>query len=245
MRSFSLLAAAFVLFFSAGLSRAADKPLTLRWHGQSCFLLTSPGGAAILMDPFHKEAGYPVPALKVDAVTVSHEHFDHNNVEAAKPGAKIIPGLTESGFLQVNEQVGDVHIRSVATYHDSRQGMMRGKNTVFIFETAGLTVVHLGDLGHVLDEEQVKAIGKTDVLLIPVGGTYTIDAAEATRVMGQLKPKMVIPMHYKTDKTVNLPLAPVDNFLQGKPRVERKKGNQLEISQLPAETTIIVLDYKP
>ncbi|OGP59792.1 MAG: hypothetical protein A2V67_02765 [Deltaproteobacteria bacterium RBG_13_61_14] len=219
--------------------------MTLRWHGQACFLLTSPAGTAVLMDPFGEKMGYPVPSVKAEAVTISHEHFDHNNAGAAKPGAKVIHGLTESGFLQVNEKVGDVSIRTVPTYHDSRQGMMRGKNTVFIFETAGLTVVHLGDLGHVLDDEQVKAIGKTDVLLIPVGGTYTIDAAEATQVMNQLRPKIVVPMHYKTDKTPNLPVAPVDDFLQGKPKVQRVKGNELAVKELPAETTIIVLDYKP
>ena len=245
MRTLSLSLWVAVLFLSAGLSRAATKPLTLRWFGQSCFLLTSPGGTAVLMDPFGEKVGYPVPSVKAEAVTISHEHFDHNNAEAAKPGAKVIRGLAESGWAQVNEQVGDVHLRTVAAYHDSRQGMMRGKNTIFIFETAGLTVVHLGDLGHVLDEEQVKAIGKTDVLLIPVGGTYTIDAAEATRVVDQLKPKIVIPMHYKTDKTPNLPVAPVDDFLKGKPKVQRVKGNELTVKELPAETTIYVLNYKP
>lgn len=247
MRAFSLLAAGLALFFSAGVGRAADKPLTLRWFGQACFLLASPGGATILLDPFHREDGldYSVPSLQVDAVTVSHEHFDHNNVEAAKPGARIIRGLTETGFRQVNEKVGDVSIRTVPAYHDSRLGVMRGKNAVFIFETAGRSIVHLGDLGHLLTEEQVKQIGKVDVLLIPVGGTYTIDAAEATRVVGQLKPRIVIPMHYKTDKVTNLALAPVDEFLKGKPRVERVKGNELLVKELPAETTIYVLDYKP
>jgi len=222
---------------------AGPKPLTLRWYGQSCFLLTSTAGTAVLMDPFGEQVGYKVPQLKADAVTISHEHPDHNNAEMAKPGAKIIRGLTEGGWATVSETVGDVKIRTVPVYHDDREGRMRGRNAVFVFETGGITVVHLGDLGHLLDEEQVKAIGKADVLLIPVGGAYTIDAQDATQVVSKLKPKIVIPMHYKTDKIKNIPIAPVDGFLQGKPRVEKPKGSELQIRKLPAETTIYVLGY--
>lgn len=226
---------------------AGAKPLTLRWYGQACFLLTSPGGTAVLMDPFHRENGleYNLPAIKADAVTVSHEHFDHNNVEAAKPGAKIFHGVTEGGWAMIHETVGDVKIRTVVAggpfYHDDREGRMRGRDAVFVFETNGMTVVHLGDLGHVLSDEQIQAIGRTDVLLIPVGGYYTIDAAQAKQVVSQLKPKIVIPMHYKTDKVKNIPIAPVDAFLQGQPRVEKQKGSVLEIRELPAETTVFVL----
>ncbi len=238
MRHLKLILVAALLLLAAN-----PKPLTLRWYGQSCFLLTSPGGATILMDPFHKEVGYPVPSLKADAVTMTHEHFDHNNAEMAKPGARIIHGLTEGGYASVSETVGDVKIRTVPTFHDDREGRMRGKNAVFVFETGGLTVVHLGDLGHLLDDEQIKAIGRTDVLLLPVGGFYTIDAAQAKAVVNQLKPKIVIPMHYKTDKTKNIPIATVDGFLAGQPRVERPKRSELQIRELPAETTIYVLGY--
>jgi len=224
---------------------ASPKPLTLRWFGQSCFLLTSPGGTAVLMDPFHRENGieYPLPSIKADAVTISHEHFDHNNAAAAKPGAKIIHGLTEGGWATVSETVGDVKLRTVPTFHDDREGRMRGRNAVFVFETNGITVVHLGDLGHLLDDEQVKAIGRTDVLLIPVGGYYTIDAAQAKQVVNQLKPKIVIPMHYKTDQVKNIPIATADAFLQGQPRIAKQKSSVLEIRTLPAETTIYVLGY--
>ena len=121
---------------------------------------------------------------------------------------------------------------------------MRGKNAVFVFETGGITVVHLGDLGHLLDDEQIKAIGRTDVLLLPVGGLYTIDAAQAKAVVNQLKPKIVIPMHYKTDKA-GFPIEPVDPFLATQLTVERRDGALLEVTgaTLPTERVTIVLAH--
>ena len=245
MRYMALLGTIFLALAASGPARAGDKPLTLRWFGQACFLLTSPGGTAVLMDPFGAKVGYPAPSVKADAVTVSHEHGDHNNAAAAQGQPKVIRGLTESGWAEINEQVGDVRIRSVAADHDAEQGQKRGRDTIFVFETGGITVVHLGDLGRVLTEEQVKQIGKTDVLLVPVGGYYTIDATAAGQVVEQLQPRLVVPMHYKTAATPQSPIAPVDEFLKGKARVERKKGNELAVGELPAETSIVVLDYQP
>lgn len=233
------------MLFSLGPAPAAAPPLKLRWFGHACFLLTSPSGTTVLMDPFGESVGYAVPRLKVDAVTISHDHFDHNNTAAAQPGAKIIRGLTETGWATLHETVAEVKLFTVPTYHDAEQGAKRGRNAIFVFQVGGLTVAHLGDLGHVLSAEQQRAVGPVDVLLLPVGGFYTIDAAQATQVMNQLKPKIVIPMHFKTDRTANLPIAGVEEFLQGKPKVQRVQGNELSISSLPAETTILVLDYHP
>lgn len=233
-----------IVFLGIGLLAAQSPgPLTLTWLGQSCFIIRSPGGTQILVDPFGKLVGYEVPSIKVDAVTVSHEHFDHNNVAMAQDKPVILRGLKDGDWGKIDQTVGDVHIRSVGVYHDDKNGAQRGKNAVMIFETGGKTIVHLGDLGHQLTPEQIKAIGRVDVLLIPVGGNYTIDAAGATRVVSALKPKIVIPMHYKTAK-LKVDIAPLDAFLQGKPRVERIKGSILEIKDLPAETTIIVLEPK-
>jgi L-ascorbate metabolism protein UlaG (beta-lactamase superfamily) len=137
-----------------------------------------------------------------------------------------------------------VHFRTVGTYHDDSQGSARGKNAIFVIEANDLHIVHLGDLGHVLTSEQAAAIGPVDVLLIPVGGVYTIDAAHATQVVELLKPRLVVPMHYKTPK-VRFDLQPVDAFLSGK-AVERVAGNQVTLSPqtLPQTTTVLVLGYE-
>jgi L-ascorbate metabolism protein UlaG (beta-lactamase superfamily) len=230
---------------------------SLTWFGQSCFLLQTKAGTRVVMDPIPAAIGYTPPTdLKADVVTVSHEHPDHNNVAlvggAGKQAApKILRGLTEDkkDWVKVKERVKDVQIRSVGVFHDDQQGKQRGLNTVFVFETGGLKIAHLGDLGHLLTDAQLKEIGPVDVVLIPVGGFFTIDAAQATRVLEQLKPRtIVVPMHYKTDVLVIKELAPVDAFLQGKATVRRETGNVLSLAPgkkgKPGEPEIVVLNYK-
>ena len=232
------LLATFAMVLAAALtvsrgSGAGARKLTLTWYGQSAFTLTSPAGTVALMDPVPDKLGYAMPRLRADLVTVSHEHFDHIALAKADGEPKVIRGLTArgNGWTKVEATVGDVRVRSVGTYHDAKKGRERGRNAVFVFETAGLTVAHLGDLGHLLDASQRDAIGRVDVLLIPVGGTFTIDAAQAARVVEQLRPRLVvIPMHFKTKTlAMDLPLATVEPFLQGKPRVRRLKGNSLDV----------------
>jgi L-ascorbate metabolism protein UlaG (beta-lactamase superfamily) len=169
---------------------------------------------------------------------------DHNNVEAGTGAKKVIRGLDAGGeWAKVEESIGDIKIRTVGVYHDDKEGQDRGKTAVFIFETAGITIVHLGDLGHLLSPDQIKAIGKADVLLIPVGGTYTIDARAAKQVVDQLQSRLVIPMHYKIEG-LTLPLDKADKFLALMPAVERKETDVLELRDLPAQTTVIVLTKK-
>lgn len=220
--------------------------ISLRWFGHSTFLMTTAQGTRVLMDPM-SEMGYALPSLRdINAVTVSHEHFDHNNVALAGKGATVIRGLAGKEWAQVHQQVGEVSIRTVPTYHDTEQGRRRGKNSIFVFEVKGLRIAHLGDLGHVLTQEQAAAVGPVDVVLIPVGGYFTIDAATASKVVEQLSPKLVIPMHYKTAKLgADWPIASVEGFLVGK-QVQRVKGNVVEIRRdaLPSRTTVIVLNYE-
>ncbi len=128
-----------------------------------------------------------------------------------------------------------IEFKGIASYHDDAGGRLRGNNIIFCFEVDGIRVCHLGDLGHLLDDKQVKEIGSVDILLIPVGGYYTIDAKAATQVCSQLKPKVIIPMHYKTEK--GLPeIAGVDEFLRGKANVTRQDTSQVEFKpgELPA-----------
>lgn len=220
--------------------------ITLTWLGQSMFTLKVENGPAIMIDPVSPQVGYKVaPIGGMDVVTVSHEHADHAAITLATGTPKILRGLAGNDWAKVDETVQGVRIRTINVYHDDSQGSGRGKNAIFAFEANNLRVVHVGDLGHLLSPEQVTAIGAVDVLLIPVGGNFTIDAARATQVVDQLKPRAVIPMHYKTP-AVQLAIEPVDAFLSGK-TVERAAGNQITFSTqtLPKTTTVFVLGYEP
>jgi L-ascorbate metabolism protein UlaG (beta-lactamase superfamily) len=230
---------------------AAPPASKLTWFGQACFLLETPAGTRILMDPISKGIGYEVPqGFKADIVTISHEHSDHNNVAfvtANKP--RVIRGLTadKKGWARVDEKLKDVSIRSVGVYHDGERGAARGLDTVFIFETGGVRIAHLGDLGHVLNDDQLAAIGAVDVLLVPVGGKFTIDGLMATRVVEHLRPRiMVIPMHYKTDASTIKELEPLAPFLEGKTNVRREKTSTIALSPMKPRPAaeIVVLPYR-
>lgn len=217
--------------------------MKLTYYGHATFLLES-NGTSILIDPFNEQAGYPFPDVRPAAVVVSHEHFDHNYVQVAKGSPKVIRGLRDAGkdWVEVKETVGPVRITTVATFHDTSKGSERGKNAMFIFETEDLRVVHAGDLGHPLSAEQVRAAGRVDVLMIPVGGYYTIGSKEADAVIGLLHPRVVIPMHYKTDVNKDWPIGTLDEFLRGKTRVKQVgKTATLTKAALPAEAEIWVL----
>lgn len=223
---------------------AAQAPVSVTWCGQACFVLES-GGFRVVIDPIPATMGYPPLQVSADLVLVSHEHFDHNNVAAVSGKPVVLRGLAAGGggWATIDRQVGPVHVRSVPTYHDDTRGAQRGRNTVFVLEWNGLRLVHLGDLGHRLDEEAVQSIGRVDVLFVPVGGFYTIDAAGATAVVQQLGPAVVIPMHYRTPATGDrLPIAPADAFVAGKPGV-RRFGSTVQVAadQLPASQEIWVL----
>ncbi|MDO8716126.1 MAG: MBL fold metallo-hydrolase [Dehalococcoidales bacterium] len=233
----------------------APAPTTqLQWLGHATFLLTSTNGTKILMDPVNTATGYVVSTLYgVDVVTVGHEHGDHGNVAMA-PGATIIRGLVGTGASQtwstVNQTVKGVRIYSISpavpVYHDNVTGTARGRDTIFVYEVDGLRIAHLSDLGHTLDAAAIKAIGPVDVILIPVGGFYTIDAVAASTVVGQLNPKIVVPMHYKTPKmSPTWPGVGVDAFLVGK-NVVRVQSTVIKLtkSTLPAQTTVMLPFYE-
>ncbi len=196
--------------------------MELRYYGHSTFSLTA-GGKTIVIDPFNDDIGHPKPKVSPDAVVISHEHFDHNNVGLVQGTPKVVRGLVDEGktWAKVDERVGSVRVTGVATYHDDQQGAARGKNTVTIYEVEGLRIVHLGDLGHLLTDEQAHAIGKVDVLMIPVGGHFTIGPAEAGKVIAQLKPRVVIPMHFKTGVNASWPIGTLDDYLKGKTAAKR------------------------
>jgi len=224
-----------------------SEPLTIEWLGHSSFLLSSASGTKILLDPYTPSAMVDYPTRKVDAdvVIMSHLHSDHNNHDMARGKPEVIPGLKNNGDWNiVQKTVSGVKIETVPTFHyseDSDKG--RGKNSVIVMTMDGKRVVHLGDLGHVLTDEQKSRIGKVDILLVPVGGEYTIGPKEAHMVIEQLEPRVIIPMHYKTEKVV-LPLAGVDDFLEGKDNVREVNKSFVTIDELPEKQQIVVLEWK-
>ena len=233
---------------AAGSTAAAPAGIDITWHGQSCFVMRTAGGTTVLMDPVAFEIGYKPPTVKADLVTISHEHPDHNNLKmveiagSAAGGATVIRGLTDKkDWAKVEQSVGDVRVTTVPLYHDEEKGAKRGKNAAFVFDVAlkqgKRRVVHLGDLGHQLDAKQLEALGKVDVLLVPVGGYYTIDGAGADKVVAAINPRFVIiPMHYKTDKLTIKELVPPDSFLAGKKdRTVKIAGNNIELKFDPFE----------
>jgi L-ascorbate metabolism protein UlaG (beta-lactamase superfamily) len=187
-------------------ARADDdvKKVKLRWYGQSMFQLESSGGKLVVFDP-HAIPVFAPPRLSANITLISHPHNDHNQVEVLKMGeaGRVLEGVVlskdgkKSDWKSFDEDILQVHIRNLGTFHDAVNGMQRGKNSVFIVTVDKLNFVHLGDLGHELTPEQVKAIGKVDVLMVPVGGIYTLNGDQAKKVVDQLKPRLyVLPMHY-------------------------------------------------
>jgi len=179
--------------------------MQITYEGHSCFKLKGKQGT-VVMDPFSEEIGLPLGRMTADIVTISHHHFDHNNLEKVK-GSE---GRGEAGPLVIDAagayESGGVSVFGVRTWHDAAEGADRGANIVFTVYIDGLNVCHLGDLGQVLTPEQVAEIGEIDVLMMPVGGTFTIGPKEAIEVAKMLNPAFVIPMHYRT------PLHKVENF---------------------------------
>jgi len=171
-------------------------------------------------------------------VTVSHEHDDHNYVDAVKGPPFLISGPGEY-------EIEGIFVIGVGTYHDAKQGQERGKNTAYLIEFEGLTICHLGDLGHVLTQEQVEQLNSVDILLVPVGGKYTLNGSKAAEVVGLLEPKIVIPMHYKVPG-LEIQIEGVSRFLKELAVEPPSKLEMLTIGrgQLPDETRVVLLEPK-
>jgi L-ascorbate metabolism protein UlaG (beta-lactamase superfamily) len=211
--------------------------MKVKWLGHSCFLVTSKGGLRIIIDPYAVGAGINYAPIEetADIVVVTHGHGDHSNVSAVRGGPEVVEG---SG----TKTAQGIQFRGVASYHDGSHGAQRGPNTVFCFTIDDIKLCHTGDLGHVLSTGQVNEIGAVDVLFVPVGGFYTIDAPVASQVCDQLKPKVVIPMHFKTPRCA-YPIAGVEDFLKGKKNVRKVSGSEVEFEReiLPAAIEIVLL----
>ncbi|MHC1604460.1 MAG: MBL fold metallo-hydrolase [Candidatus Methanofastidiosia archaeon] len=209
----------------------------IRYLGHACFAIKD--GVTIICDPHDGySVGLKKPDEKADLILISHHHFDHDKADIVrKESSKIIDS---SG----SHLCGEVNILGISSYHDEYGGRMRGSNTIYVFTLDDVTFCHLGDLGHRLTEEQLAQINDIDVLFIPVGGTYTIDARTASDVARSINPKIVIPMHYSLPGST-VGVGPVDDFLTGKKEVVTSRTDEYAVDKksLPEQTCIVVMKY--
>ena len=211
--------------------------MEITWLGHSCFRLRS-RETTILTDPPGQGSGYALSGLTADVVTISHQHPGHNAVGSCNGNPRVIDAPGEY-------EVAGVLIDGVRTYHDDKHGEERGRNTAFLIEFEDLRICHLGDLGHIPTAEQTEALNDVDILLAPIGGHSTIDAAAAAEVVSLLGPKLVIPMHYRTDLSTG-DLDPLEPFLRqmGLSDITPQARLTVTPSSLPAQTQVVVLDLR-
>ena len=216
--------------------------MKIKWYGHAAFLITSDQGLKIILDPYEPGAfggqlSYGKINDQAEIVLTSHDHADHNYTKDIPGSPQIIKG---SG----SKTIKGISIKGISTYHDSSKGSERGTNTIFAIKLDNIQLCHLGDLGHLLSDKDLAEIGPVDILLIPVGGFFTIDSKEATRVAEQIKPKILIPMHFKTEKC-GFPISPVEDFLKGKTNIKRAKASEatFDKANLPQQIEIVVLEH--
>ncbi|MBN8657279.1 MAG: MBL fold metallo-hydrolase [Anaerolineae bacterium] len=213
--------------------------MEITWYGHSCFRLTERNYATVVTDPFdHKTVGYGALKLKADIVTVSHDAPGHNNMEVVKGSEHIIDGAGEF-------EIGGVFITAVQTAGGGKKTKDKSRNTLYVFDYEGITVAHLGDLLEVPTQSEVEALGTVNVLLLPVGGGNSLNAAKAAEVVSTIEPNIVIPMHYATDKA-KVKLEPLSKFLKemGLGKIDPLPSLKATRSSLPQETKVVVLDYQ-
>jgi L-ascorbate metabolism protein UlaG (beta-lactamase superfamily) len=214
----------------------------IKWYGHAAFKITTDNGTRIIIDPY--QSGFSGGALsygkiadEADIVITSHDHGDHNHV-------KDIRGKYDHIRAEGNYEIRNVKIKLIPTFHDSSKGKERGNNLISVIMADGLALAHLGDIGHDPGPDILRVIGAVDILLLPVGGFYTIDAVTATKIMDDINPKVAIPMHYRTEKC-SFPITTVHEFTRGKKNIRTLRESELEITEesLPKEPEIVVMQH--
>lgn len=204
--------------------------MKIKWIAHSCFLLEDSKGRKILTDPFDKTVGYNTFDGEVDIITISHNHFDHCYTEKTKY-KHIINDIGDYNLLGIN-------ITGIPSYHDKVKGAKRGKNTIFIIEMDGYRICHLGDIGYVLNQDELKKLNNIDVLLIPIGGNFTINGKEAAKLSKAINSHIIIPMHYKTSY-LTFELEGLEQFIKYMENVKRVKSNTLIIENKLSNYNIV------
>ena len=211
--------------------------MNISWLGHSCFKIEEKiNGESVflLTDPFSSDIGFKLPILSPDIVSVSHQHHDHNNISSLRGQPFIVDRAGEF-------DVKGIMIEGIRSYHDDEKGAKRGENIIFRFDIDGISLAHLGDLGEMLDSKQLEKLGGLDVLFIPVGGTYTLDAKKAVEVISQIEPRIVIPMHYKVPG-LKIDIDGVDKFIK-ELGLEARYEEKLKLSQrdLPSDEMHLII----
>ena len=225
--------------------------MVVRYLGHSSFWISSTKGSSVVTDPYGTHIGYNFPPLEADIVVVSHEHRDHN-ADYRVNGKPMLVKRTHDFICEQEmtiQRTGEtLAFHGIPTFHDNFQGRRRGPNTVWHWYWEGIHFCHLGDLGHLLTDQQVKIIGKVDVLFCPVGGKITLTPTEATLVVNQLSPKLVFPMHYLTPVIESHGLAdfPLSEFTEKMATVEDAStmAIDVELARLPSQTKVVILKYE-
>ncbi|MEN6369781.1 MAG: MBL fold metallo-hydrolase [Thermotogota bacterium] len=213
--------------------------MKITWIGHSCFEIQT-GNGVVVTDPFIKKVPYKFPRLAADVVTVSHGHDDHNAADRVGGHPTVLQTAGE------HEAVKGLRITGIPSFHDDAGGSRRGSNLIFLIEAESLVLVHLGDLGVPLTDEQRKALAHVDVLMAPVGGYYTIDAKQAAALARSLPTvRVVLPMHYRTELIADWPITPVDDFLRTMDNVRHIGSSSvvLDRTTLPEALEVWVLDH--
>jgi L-ascorbate metabolism protein UlaG (beta-lactamase superfamily) len=210
--------------------------MEISWFGHSCFLLRGKN-VTLITDPFSPQLGYSLGKISAPIVTISHDHPGHNYASGVGGNPHILRGPGEY-------EISDVLITGVASYHDNKRGQEHGRNTIYVIHMDDLVICHLGDLGHILQEEQLEEVADADVLLIPIGGQNTINAAQAAEVISQVEPHIIIPMHY-SPSTEDTP-DPLDKFCRemGIEAINTQPKLSITRSTLPAETQVVILSNR-
>ena len=211
--------------------------MKIRWHGHSCFEFADENELTLVTDPHDgKSIGIRQPDVIAKIITMSHDHFDHN-------AERVIQGNDKKLIIGTGSRtIKGIPIKGVASFHDEEKGAKRGENVMYKFEIGSLKICHLGDLGELLDEKQISQIGEVDILFIPVGGTFTLDAEGAWKVINEIKPRVVVPMHFRVGG-LSLSIAPIDGFLElANQDLIVKVGNEIELTKddLPDDQEIWV-----
>ncbi len=213
--------------------------MEITWLGHSCFQLRGKT-VTVITDPFPPQPGYLLGKVTAPIVTLSHNHAGHNYVQGVGGNPYVVQGPGEY-------EISEVLITGVASYHDNKRGQEHGRNTIYVIHMDDLVICHLGDLGHILQEEQLEEVADADVLLIPIGGHHTINATQAAEVISQVEPRVIIPMHYRTAAVEGQrdSLDPLDKFCR-EMGVEMNPQPKLVVTRnnLPAEAQVVILSHR-
>lgn len=203
--------------------------------GHAEFLLELQNGMRLVTDPYNADCGYPVTVTEADAVLVSHGHHDHSAVENVRGYTRLIDREGRHTLAP------DVSVTALAAWHDEERGAKRGGTLTFLVEAEGLRVVHLGDLGHLPTPEMVARLAPVDVLMLPVGGCFTIDAETARKTAELLRARVILPMHYRTSANPDWPIAPVEDFTALYPESETANLLRVTKEDLSCQPRVAVL----